>query len=171
MLTATVQQVAFPTEELRYTFFLFPWFAAAVVSLLIVGLGIAHRYRRSDDAVQRELTITAVGQFAPYLVIGLLLTVVLVDVVGYSAWVLPGLWMILTGLGIHASRAVLPPTVTIVSMFYLMAGLVTLACGRDVAFLPWTMGSVFGFGQLLAAVVLWQSERPVRDNGEARHAR
>ena len=157
--TAAAQSVLIGDAELRLTFFLYPWFAAAVLSIGLIGVGIARRYVACEDRVQRELTATAIGQFAPYIVIGLLLTVVLVDVVGRSTWLLPGLYMILTGLGIHASRAVLPASVTIVSIFYLMAGLVTLAAGPTKAFEPWTMGGVFGVGQLLAAAVLWRQER------------
>jgi hypothetical protein len=84
---------------------------------------------------------------------------VLVEFVGHSVWVLPGLWMILTGLGIHASRAVLPRGGRSFPMFYLMAASARSRQGREAAFLPWTMGGVFGVGQLLAAGVLWRRER------------
>jgi hypothetical protein len=81
------------------------------------------------------------------------------------AWLLPGLWQVLFGLGIFASYRLLPPATFWVALFYLLAGVVCLLIARgEAALTPWAMGVPFGVGQLLAAGVLyWTLER---GNGE-----
>ena len=109
----------------------------------------------------RTLTWLAVSQFLPSIVAGGLVTVVLVGYAPESRWMLPGLWAVLFSLGIFASYRLLPPATFWVGLFYLTAGVMCLALAQGRAELsPWAMGIPFGFGQLLAAGVLyWTLER------------
>ena len=72
---------------------------------------------------------------------------------------LPGLWMILFGLGIHASRRLLPRFSGLIAGYYLASGLFVLSLREWAAFNPWTMGAVFGLGQFMAAGLLRSTER------------
>ncbi len=139
--------------------YLYLWFAAAMLSMVIVGIEMGLRVRKSQSDLQRDLTLTAVEQFVPSLVVGLLLTIVIVQFAFASVWMLPGLWMLLFGLGIFASRRVLPKYSSLVGAFYLMAGLFVLALQKQAGLHAWTMGAVFGVGQTAAAGVLWIVER------------
>lgn len=136
--------------------YLWLWCGAAVVSLLVVGVEMAVRAVRSGSALHRQMTMLAVDQFVPCLVAGALVTYAIGKFAGDSIWIMPGLWAVLFSLGVFASRRFLPRGVGLVGGYYLMAGLVCLAIGRDGTTLkPWTMAIVFGAGQLLAAGVLW----------------
>jgi hypothetical protein len=136
------------------------WLAAAGISLIVVGAEMVHRYRRSDSAaLQREMTLLAVEQFVPCLVAGGLLTYGIVDWAGNSINLLPAIWCTLFGLGVFASRRVLPRGTFAVGAWYLLAGLLCVATRNDVSFAT-QMAVAFGGGQLLAAAVLyWQLER------------
>jgi hypothetical protein len=144
--------------------FVLLWGAAAVLSLLVAGLEMAIRTRRSNSQVQKQLTLLAVEQFTPSLVAGALLTWVFFDCLPAEIWMLPGLWMIVISLGMFASARLLPRAVFGVGAYYLLAGIFVLLATRDPLspwrLSPWIMGGIFGIGQLAAAFVLyWKLER------------
>ena len=91
------------------------------------------------------------------------MTYVLSAVPSYdSLLMLPGLWAILFGLGVFASRRVLPRGTVVVGAWYLLAGILCLSLRKqqqDFGFAR-QMAVTFGGGQLLAAAVLyWMLER------------
>ena len=133
------------------------WVGAAVLSAIAAGLGMAWRARHAPPSSwSREITTMAVEQFAPSVVAGGLVTIALVRTAEECLWMLPGLWSILFGLGIFASKRLLPRATTAVAVFYLMAGLACLELARGPhALSPWAMGIPFGVGQFLAAAVLY----------------
>jgi hypothetical protein len=144
--------------------FVLLWVAAAVLNLLVAGLEMAIRTRRSNSQVQRQLTLLAVEQFTPSLVAGALLTWVFFDGLPADIWMLPGLWMILISLGMFASARLLPRAVFGIGAFYLLAGIFVLLATRDPhspwRLSPWIMGGIFGIGQFAAAFILyWKLER------------
>lgn len=136
------------------------WLAAAFISLAVVGAEMALRYRRQDASpLARETTLLAVEQFAPCLIAGAMLTYGIVAWAGYSFSLLPAIWCTLFGLGILASRRLLPRGTFIVGAWYLLAGLACVGVRRQVPF-SFQMGIAFGGGQLMAAAVLyWMLER------------
>lgn len=139
------------------------WVGAAVLSAIAAGLGMSWRARHAPPSSwSREVTRLAVEQFAPSVVAGGLVTIVLARTAPEALWMLPGLWSILFGLGVFASRRLLPRPVTAVAVFYLAAGLACLEWARGPhALSPWAMGVPFGVGQLFAAAVLYGTlERP-----------
>jgi hypothetical protein len=148
--------IANPLEEVPA--YLALWVGAAVVSTVGAGTEMLLRARQSLSAWRREITWLAVEQFLPCLVAGGLLTFVLVRYAPESVWMLPGLWQILYSLGVFASCRLLPRATFVVAVFYLAAGLTSLALARGPAALsPWAMGLPFGIGQLLAATVLYRT--------------
>ena len=160
LATAAVHQWFFYEQNIYDVWsYLVLWFGAASASMVLVGAEMMTRLRRSQSSLQRDLTLAAVEQFLPFLVAGLLLTVVFVRSIYSEIWMLPPLWMILFGLGIHASRRVLPRLASVVAGYYMLAGLVILAIRHDATLSAWTMGGVFGVGQLLAAGLLDYQER------------
>jgi hypothetical protein len=144
---------------------LYLWAAAAALSLVVVGTEMVIRYRRNPSVLQRQITLVAVEQFVPCLVAGALMTYVLSYVAAWNTLLmLPGLWAILFGLGVFASRRVLPRGTALVGAWYLMAGLLCLMYHRhrqpDEFNFAKQMAFAFGGGQLLAAGVLyWMLER------------
>jgi len=132
------------------------WLIAAVVSMLIVGVELAIRCWRSDRPLQREMSFHAIEQMTPSLVAGALLTFVITQFAGDIAWILPGMWSIFFGLGVFASRRLLPKPTFLVGGFYMLAGLYMMSL-RHEALSAWTMGTTFGLGQISAAALLYFS--------------
>jgi hypothetical protein len=134
---------------------------AAAGSALAAGAEMVLRCRHSASSWTPEITWLAVSQFLPCVVAGGLLLVVLLTCAPESLWMLPGLWQVLFSLGIFASYRLLPRATFGVAVFYMTAGVASLALARgDAALSPWAMGLPFGMGQLLAAAVLyWTLER------------
>jgi hypothetical protein len=137
------------------------WVGAAVLGACAAGAEMVLRARSNSSALSREVTLLAVGQFAPCLLAGGLVTMVLASVASEALWILPGIWQILFSLGIFASYRLLPRATFGVAIFYLCAGVACLVLARgDNALSPWAMALPFGCGQLYAAAVLyWTLER------------
>jgi hypothetical protein len=161
LLAALAQPYLLPNPSVDLLGYLALWLATAVIGLGAAGSGIWLRFRREDDPVGRELTRLAVGQFAPCLAAGALVTAAVVRHAPEVAWVLPGFWQVLFSLGVFASCRLLPKATAAIGGFYLLAGTVNLALfPGPAAFAPWVMGVPFGLGQLATAVVLyWNLER------------
>jgi hypothetical protein len=158
LAAAAIQAAWVPEPQEETAAYLALWIGAAAASAIGAGTEMALRARQSASPWRREITWLAAEQFLPCLVAGALLTVVLVRFEPESVPLLPGLWQILYSLGIFASCRLLPRPTFVVGVFYLVAGLTCLALARGPAALsPWAMGLPFGFGQLLAATVLYRT--------------
>jgi hypothetical protein len=131
------------------------WVATAAVAVLLSGIETFARARRVHVGFAREMVQSAVEQFLPAVMVGILLTVVLLRVASRECWMLPGLWELIFSLGVFASCRFLPRTMFAVGVWYLAAGLFCLAAAAATrSFSPWLMGIPFGVGQLLVAAVL-----------------
>ena len=156
---AVWQAGSIPAPGQRPVQFVYLWVGVAIASISIVAVEIALRYWRSS--LERELTVLAVEQFLPCIVTGGLLTLVLCEFAYSTIWMLPGLWAIFLGLGLFASRQLLPRPIALVAAFYVVMGLCCVALGHEgMQYSAWTMGATFGIGQTAAAGVLhWSLEQ------------
>ena len=84
------------------------WVAAAAVSVFIIAIETVTRTRRVHSGLAREMIYSALGQFLPPIVAGLLLTVVVTRYAPQNLWMLPGLWQVLFSMGVFASCRFLP---------------------------------------------------------------
>jgi hypothetical protein len=159
-IVAALAQARWISEPMRHIDrYLTIWFLAAVVSIVMVAIELAIRCWRSDRPLQRELSFHAIEQMTPSLVAGALATFVIYQFAVEIAWVLPGFWSILFGLGVFASRRLLPKATFLVGGFYLLAGLYMISL-KTAALSAWSMGVTFGVGQMCAAALLyWNLER------------
>ena len=131
------------------------WISVAAVSLAASGIETFARARRVHVGLAQEMLQSAVEQFFPALIIGVLLTAVLLRFASGECWLLPGIWELIFSLGVFASCRFLPRQMFAVGVWYLAAGLGSIiAASSPKSFLPWTMGIPFGVGQLLVAAVL-----------------
>lgn len=167
ILAATFQQhwVATPVSELgpeselgRYVGL---WLSVAAASLIVAGGEMYVRAQRAGPGLAREMTLLAIEQFLPCIVVGALLTVCIYHSAPQVAWMLPGLWSLVFSLGVFASYRLLPRQAFWVGAYYAVCGCVCLLRGQgDNALAPWQMGISFGGGQLLGAAILyWNLER------------
>ncbi len=136
------------------------WVSAAAAGALISGSGIWLRFRSGVDRLAREMTWLAVGQFAPCLAAGALVTLAIVRHIPEHSALLPGLWQVFFSLGIFASCRLMPKAIVLVGLFYLASGIFNLTRAGDMALSAWAMAVPFGVGQLgTAAVLYWNLER------------
>ena len=153
------QAMSIPDPSHNPSAFVHLWVAVAVGSIVVVAIEIVRRYWRSS--LERELTVLAVEHFLPCIIIGGLLTIVLCQCARSALWMLPGLWAIFFGLGILASRRLLPGPIALIAAFYLLMGLGYITLGPEgLRLSARMMGLTFGIGQTaLAAVLYWSLER------------
>ena len=161
--TAALVQARFVPDPVRdVDGYLYVWCGTALISAALVGVEMALRTRRSGSPLQRQLTLVVIDQFVPSLAAGALLTLVIAQFATDASWMLPGLWAVIFSQGLFASRRFLPRGIFIPGGYYLIAGLACLTLDRAThkSLSPWTMGLLFGVGQLLTAAVLyWTLER------------
>jgi len=154
-IVAAVQTLWLKESVHDLNLFLAIWVATAIVAALFATIETIGRAQRVHSGFAREMISSAVEQFLPALATGLLLTMVLARVAPQDAWMLPGLWELIFGLGVFASCRFLPRQMFGVGVWYLAAGLACLAIESGKQTLaPWAMGIPFGVGQLLVAAVL-----------------
>ena len=128
---------------------------------IATGTQILHGYLKCESPHRRATTRIVVGHLVPVIAAGAAVTWALMAREPVPAALLPGLWAILVGLGVFASRRHLPRTIGWVGLNYLLCGasILQFLPGPE-ALAPWVMGSTFGVGQLASAVVLyWNLER------------
>lgn len=108
LLAAALQSqwVASPASELgRY---LVLWLGVAAASVTVAGTEMFWRAREAGAGLARQRTLLAVEQFLPCVVVGALLTLCIYRGAPHVAWMLPGLWSLVYGLGVLASYRLLP---------------------------------------------------------------
>lgn len=141
--------------------FVYYWVSIAGLNVILFASEMLYRYVRHETEFEKHHTRRALGQFFPCLLVGLLITVGILPVGMEGIRLLPGLWAFAFGLGIFASRPLLPHVTGWVALYYVTAGAVLLSMAtRGSSLTPWGMGVTFGLGQLLCALVFyWNIER------------
>jgi hypothetical protein len=137
------------------------WIAVAVISAAIMALEMVARTKRAHSGLADEMLRHALEQMLPAGGVGALLLIAFWQFAPDALWMLPGLWLILVGLGAFASLRILPPSMALGGAYYIVAGFVVLALTADTRTLsPWAMGLPFAIGEFLVAAILYSaSER------------
>ena len=152
---ALVQALVVPDPVAHASAYLAVWIGTAACCVVVAGVTMWTRSRRLHSGLSDVMIAMAVQQFAPVLIAGTLVTLVLARCAVGSLWMMPGLWMVLFSLGIFASCRFLPRMITTAGGWYLLTGLLTLGLGDARAMSPWAMGFSFFAGQMWIAGVLW----------------
>ena len=143
--------------------FVLDWTLVGALALVVGCAEMIWHYTTRAGERDRRQTRHVVGQLLPAFAAGGLMTLVLMRVSPSLVSILPGLWALFFGVGIFAARPFLPRASEWVGVFYLTAGLALLATtpAADGVLIrsPWTVGGVFGAGQLVGAVVLYFSRQ------------
>jgi len=136
------------------------WTAIAGVAGLAGSSEIAFNYLFREDAFERRRTRAVIGQVAPSILAGAVITLTFTGLSAALVPLLPGLWAMMFGVAAFAARPYLPRATGWVALFYLAAGSWLLSHAGGGASSPWAVGGTFGAGQLFAALVLyWNLER------------
>jgi hypothetical protein len=140
------------------------WSGTAALALIVIAMETVTRTRRMHSGMAQEMILSAVEQFLPSGLAGVLLTAVMLRFVPESLWMLPGLWQVVFALGVFASSRFLPRPMLLVGAWYLATALVCLVLARgEDTFSPWAMGAPFGVGQLIVAALLQLHSRGSHD--------
>lgn len=118
------------------------WLAEALLALLIAVATTAHKARAVNVPLLSGAARSFVLSFAPPLVAGALLTVVLYRAGLFGA--MPALWLLLFGAGVITGGAFSARVVALMGLLFMVTGAVALLC-------PPTWGDLFmaaGFGGL-----------------------
>jgi hypothetical protein len=155
LVVAAVQERWLPESTGDVAAFLLVWVSTAALSVVLTTCETINRARRVHSGFAGEMLHSAVEQFLPAIICGVLLTVALTRVAPKEIWMLPGLWQMIFSLGVFASCRFLPRQMFAVGIWYLASGFACLMLGSGPRILsPWEMGIPFGVGQLLVAAVL-----------------
>ncbi len=158
LATGALQSVLLDDPTAQPVVFLSGWVVTAVLAAAIMWFEMKGRLRRHHSGLANALIHNAVEQFLPAAGAGALLAFVVVRQAPEAAWVIPGLWQILAGLGIFASGRSLPRAVAVAGVWYIAAGLSVLVLASDGHVLsPWLMAVPFAVGQILVAAILHRS--------------
>jgi hypothetical protein len=156
IVTAVLQHFFLDDPTRQPLLFLVSWAIAAVVSLAMIGIEMRARSWRHHSGLADAMIHQAVEQFLPAGVAGVLLAVLLWKFAPEAVWMLPGLWQVLTSLGVFASVRSLPRSVALAGAWYFLAGFaVLLVASTHHVLSPWTMGLPFAIGQALMAAILY----------------
>jgi hypothetical protein len=137
------------------TAFLWYWLCVAALNVALIGGVVGAAHLRERDPFARRHTRRVVGQFVPCLAAGAAVSLSFAALDPGFVRLLPGLWALLIGLGIFASRPYLARATGWVALFFLLAGTALLVFPTaDLARLGTLHGTVFGVGLLGAAGVL-----------------
>lgn len=138
-----------------------PWIVLAGISAAMIGSEMWALTRRAHGAIAYDLLWAIVQRFLPCFMAGAAIGWIILAQAPEQAWLLPGLWQILIGLGVFAAMSMLPQNIIWVGGWYLVAGVcVLLWSAQSLAISTWFMGVPFGVGQILMACLLhWAPEK------------
>ena len=130
--------------------YLMLWITVAGLALVIVLADMVIRYHRDPTARARRMTIEVLARLAPAIVVGAALTAIVFVSAPEVAWMLPGFWSLLLGLGIFAASSLLPRSLQQVGIWYISCGLVVLILARAETrrSVPWSWRSHLAAGSV-----------------------
>ena len=157
LLAGALQALYLPDPAATPLAYLSLWAGMAAIAVLLTAAEMVARTRRVHGGLADEMLYAAAEQYIPAGVAGTLITVVLYRFAPDALKLLPGLWQIIFSLGVFASSRSLPRGMFAVGVWYLAAGLATLALSGNASFSALAMAIPFGVGQLLMAFVLYRA--------------
>lgn len=131
-------------SELRLYFAI--WLVCAAAAMIVNYGAIAHWFARDASARDRWQTRTVGLSILPALALGAALSFALFWADRGS--LLPGVWCGCYGVGLFASRTLVPRGVVPIAALFLLAGIALLAAPPAIALAWWVLPLAFGCGQV-----------------------
>ena len=163
ILTGFAQARWLPEPALHPVQYVAVWSTTAILAVALIATQTLTRAHRLHSGLADEMIRMAAEQFFPALLAGTLLTVLLLRVAPQETWLLPGLWQILSSLGLFASCRFLPRPVVAVGAWYLLSGLACIALGGARALSPAVMAGAYAIGQSLFGGILYVTAKDHSD--------
>jgi hypothetical protein len=150
---AAAQSLIYPA--LNAVMYVAVWTTVAVVSAALIGAEMIARSRRHHGGLADAMLLHVVEHFVPVGAAGAVLCAILLKFAPDQAWLLPGLWQMLLGVGLFVTMRFLPRSIALAAAWYFLAGAtVLILASQSRTLTPWMMGIPFGVGQLMMAALL-----------------
>lgn len=133
------------------------WFACCSASVLVNYGAIAHWYVNDATARDRWQTTTVGLSMLPALILGAVLSFALLHANLYAF--LPGVWYGCYGVGLFASRTMVPRAVVPIAAAFMIAGMGLLFVPAAIALQWWVLPIGFGAGQLAIGFFIMRDRR------------
>lgn len=161
VVAGIVQQLVVPHVQSMHQGHLYfaLWFACCAAAVLVNYGTIAHWYVNDATARERWHTATVGLAILPALVLGAILSFALLRANLYAF--MPGVWCGCYGVGLLASRTMLPRAVVPIAAAFMVAGMGLLFVPATIALAWWVLPLAFGSGQLAIGLSIMR-ERMVR---------
>lgn len=128
------------------------WLVCCAGAAIVNYGAIAHWFVSDASARDRWQTRTVGLAILPALVLGAALSFALLQG-GHIAY-LPGIWFGCYGVGLFASRTMIPRGATVVAALFMFAGIGLLFTPASIALSWWVLPLGFGLGQIAIGVML-----------------
>ena len=147
----------YPKTQLDGAHFVALWGVCLAFALALnygaIGIWYARHWSSRSGIELRTVGLTIV----PAIVVGGILTAALVIRGDYD--VLPATWMLAYAVGRFASRALVPPSVVYVAVFFAALGAAFALVPSAVSLAWWVMPLAFGIGQTAIGAIVLRSEQ------------
>ena len=128
------------------------WFVCCAASVLVNYGAIAHWYVNDATARDRWQTTTVGLSMIPALVLGAILSFALLRANLFAF--MPGVWYGCYGVGLVASRTMVPRAVVPIAAGFMVAGMGLLFVPAAIALQWWVLPAGFGAGQLAIGAII-----------------
>lgn len=128
------------------------WFVCCAASVLVNYGAIAHWYVNDATARDRWQTTTVGLSMVPALVLGAMLSFAFLREDLFA--LLPGVWYGCYGVGLFASRTMVPRAVVPIAAAFMVAGMGLLFVPPAIALQWWVLPAGFGAGQLAIGAIV-----------------
>ncbi|MEO9171314.1 MAG: hypothetical protein ABI282_03040 [Candidatus Baltobacteraceae bacterium] len=135
------------------------WLVCCTAAAIANYGAIAHWFVSDESARDRWQTRTVGLSILPALVLGAALSFALLASGSFSY--LPGIWYGCYGVGLFASRTMIPRAAAAVAASFMLAGIALLFTPAAIALAWWVLPLGFGFGQIAIGALLLR-ERMLR---------
>ncbi|HTC30547.1 MAG TPA: hypothetical protein VK702_07430 [Candidatus Acidoferrum sp.] len=133
------------------------WLVCGTAAMIVNYGSIAHWFVSDASVRDRWQTRTVGLAILPAIALGAAITLALVTrgAFGY----LPGVWYGCYGVGLFASRMMLPRDVLPIAAFFLVAGMALLFAPASIALAWWVLPLGFGIGHIAIGVLVARDRR------------
>ena len=131
------------------------WAAVMLISAGLIAHSAISRSRGLHGRMADMLVAASIRQIAPFFVAQAIIALIICKFAPEVAWLVPGLWVILTGLIGFVVVSNLPRRIVWVAVWYFGCGVgVLLLAGSTASLSPWMMGLPFALGHVLVASIM-----------------
>lgn len=131
------------------------WGTFLVLSNLAIGAEAVSRSRWQHRGMAPEMLQSAMRIQLPFTAVGIIVAFGICRFAPETAWIVPGIWLLLIALVAFCSRAILPQTIVWAGVWYLLSGaLAIVLAGQGRQFFPWMFGVPLFVGHMFIAWAL-----------------